>query len=127
MATRQASTTERRSTTVSAGLVLLAILVLGSATSLAAPIPVPVMVISVGLAIAGVIAIVAIWTGRARGRGAGAAIAIATALAAAPGVFAASGPLPFVAGATVVIGLACAALLLLPEAGRSARTADEEV
>lgn len=125
-ATRKAPTTERRSTTLSAGLVLLAILVLGNATSLAAPIPVPVIVISVGLAIAGLIAILGIWTGRARGRWAGAGIAIATALAAAPGIFA-SGQLSYVAGATVVIGLACALLLLLPESGRSVRAAGEEV
>lgn len=41
MAIRSASTTERRSTTLSAGLMLLAILALGNATSIAAPIPVP--------------------------------------------------------------------------------------
>ena len=118
MAIRSTATAERRSTTLSAGLVLLAVLVLGNAASIAAPIPVPMIVISVALAIAGFVAIVGAWTGRARARWAGAGVAIATALYYLPGIFLASGPLWYVAGATVVIGLACAALILLPASGR---------
>jgi len=118
MAIRSTATAERRSTTLSAGLVLLAVLVLGNAASIAAPIPAPMIVISVALAIAGITAIVGAWTGRARARWAGAGVAIATALYYLPGIFLASGPLWYVAGATVVIGLACAALILLPASGR---------
>ncbi len=61
MPTRSAATAERRSSTLSAGIALLAILVLGNAATLAAPVPVPVIVLSVALAIAG--AIVGSWMG----------------------------------------------------------------
>jgi hypothetical protein len=124
---RNASKAQPRSTTLSAGLVLLAVLVLGNAASLAAPIPLPVTAVGVGLAVAGAIAIVAMWTGRARARWAGACIAIASALAASPGLVVGSGQAPYVAGATVVIGLASAALLLLPEARPPVRSAHKEV
>lgn len=119
MSTRRVSTTERRSA-LSAGLVLLAVLVLGSATSIAAPIPVPVMILSVALATAGAVAIVAAWTGRSWGRWLGVGASLMTALAAAPGAVVASGPLQYVAGATVAIAIPCAVLLLLPSSGRAA-------
>lgn len=125
--TRDASNAERRSTTLSAGLVLLAVLVLGNAASLVAPIPLPVMAVGVGLAVAGAIAIVAMWTGRARARWAGACIAIASAMAGSPGLVVGSGQEPYVSGATVIIGLASAALLLLPEARLPVRSAHKEV
>ncbi|MGZ6299910.1 MAG: hypothetical protein ACXWMN_05400 [Candidatus Limnocylindria bacterium] len=126
MTTRSPSTRERRSATLSAGIVLLAMLTLSNAAILAAPIPVPVIVISAVLVIAGVVAIVAIWVGRSWGRRAGEAVAVATAVAAAPGIFTASGPLTYVAGATAVVALACAALLLAGASGRSPNAQGQE-
>jgi len=79
--------------------VLLAVLVLGSGTSIAAPIPVPVMILSVALATAGAVAIVAAWTGRSWGRWLGVGASLMTALAAAPGAVVASGPLQTLIGA----------------------------
>ena len=126
MTTQSPSTRERRSATLSAGIVLLAMLTLSNAAILAAPIPVPVIVISAVLGIAGVVAIVAIWVGRSWGRRAGEAVAVATAVAAAPGIFTASGPLTYVASATVVVALACAALLLAGASGRSPNAQGQE-
>ena len=119
MTTRSPSTRERRSAPLSAGIVLLALLTLSNAAILAAPIPPPVIVISAVLVIAGLVAIVAIWVERSWGRRAGEAVAVATAVAATPGIFTASGPLTYVAGATVLVALACAALLLAGPSGRS--------
>ena len=119
MTMRNPPTRERRSATLSAGMALLAMLTLSNVAIVTAPIPVPVIVISAVLGIAGVVAIVAIWVGRSWGRRAGEAVAVATAVAAVPGIFTASGPLTYVAGATVVVALACATLLLVGPSGRS--------
>lgn len=115
-----------RSAALTAGLTLLAVLVLANAATLVAPIPVPVIVVSLALSLGGVVAIAASWTGRIWGRWLGAGTSLLTAAGAAPGIGAAVGPTQYVAAATVVVALACTVLLLLPAAGRGFQAARSE-
>lgn len=116
------SSAKRRPAALTAGLTLLAVLVLANAATLVAPIPVPVILFSLALTLGGVVAIAASWTGRGWGRWLGAGTSLLTAAGAAPGIGGAAGPLQYVAGATVVIAIVCTVLLLLPAAGRGFRS-----
>jgi hypothetical protein len=112
------SSPRRRPAALTAGLALLAVLVFANAATLVAPIPVPVILVCLALSLAGALAIAASWTGRSWGRWLGAGASLLTAAGAAPGIGGTANPLQYAAGATVVVAVVCAILLLLPAAGR---------
>jgi hypothetical protein len=119
------SSAKRRPAALTAGLTLLAVLVLANGATLVAPIPVPVIVVSLALSLAGAVAIAAALAGRSWGRWLGAGTSLLTAVAAAPGIGTAAIPFQYVVGATVVVALASAVLLLIPRAGLGFRTRTE--
>lgn len=122
MSTRNHTPARGRPAAESAGMALLAILSLSNLAAVTSRAPVFAIVIAVALAVAGVAAIAGCWTRRPWGRWAGAAVALASAVSVAPGIFLApSGPLRYALAAVVVIGIACAALML---AGRGTTYAE---
>ena len=106
---------------MSTGLVLLAILVLGNLSTIAATIPLQMMILSLASATVGAVAIVVAWTGRGWGRRLGAGVCLLTTLASAPVTVRASRSLQYVAGATVAIAVSSPVLLRWPAAGHRER------